>query len=321
MEGGDKWKILFFGGTGYIGKYMVRASVALGHPTTVYARPLSSDSIPPTNLHLRDELEAIGVTIVEGELEEHEKMVSAMREADVVISALPYPLVPAQLKIIQAIKHAGNIKRFLPSDFGVEEDRITALPPFQAFLDKKKCIRRATEAAGIPYTYVSANCFGAYFINYLLHPSEQRNDVLIFGTGDGKVVLNYEEDIARYTIKVACDPRACNRVVIYRLPKNILSQIELTSLWEKKTGRTLERVHIPEEEIVKLSQTLPDPQNIPLSIIHSVFVKGDLMSYELKEDDIEVSRLYPDMDYTSIDQLLDIFLTGNPPPPACAAFA
>lgn len=46
----------------------------------------------------------------QGELEEHEKMLSAMREVDVVISALPFPLVPAQLKIIQAIRAAGNIK-------------------------------------------------------------------------------------------------------------------------------------------------------------------------------------------------------------------
>lgn len=56
----------------------------------------------------------------QGELEEHEKMLSAMREVDVVISALPFPLVPAQLKIIQAIKEAGNIKVMnLPSSLTI----------------------------------------------------------------------------------------------------------------------------------------------------------------------------------------------------------
>ncbi|KAK4770799.1 hypothetical protein SAY87_031331 [Trapa incisa] len=321
MEGDNKWKILFFGGTGYIGKFMVRASVSLGHPTFVYARPLSTHGISPANAKLRDEFRGIGVTVLEGELEEHEKMVSAMREVDVVISTLPYPLVPAQLKIIQAIKAAGNIKRFLPSEFGCEEDRITALPPFQAFLDKKKCIRRAIEAAGIPYTYVSANCYGAYFINILLRPYEHKETVIVYGTGDAKSVFNYEEDIARYTIRVSCDPRACNRIAIYRLPKNVISQNELISLWEMKTGRSLKRVHVSEEELVELSQTLPDPENIPVSIIHSILVKGDLMRYDLKEDDFEVSTMYLNMDYTSIDQLLDIFLTGNPPPPTIAAFA
>jgi hypothetical protein len=43
-------------------------------------------------------------------VEEHEKIVSALREVDVVISALAYPQVFDQLKIIDAIKVAGNIK-------------------------------------------------------------------------------------------------------------------------------------------------------------------------------------------------------------------
>lgn len=66
MEEGKKWKILFFGGTGYIGKHMVRASVGLGHPTFVYARPLSPHgSTPPANAKLHDEFRGIGVTVLE----------------------------------------------------------------------------------------------------------------------------------------------------------------------------------------------------------------------------------------------------------------
>ena len=64
---------------------------------------------------------------------------------------------------------------------------MTALPPFQEFLDKKKIIRRAVEAAGIPYTFVSANCFGAYFVNYLLHPHDNSNDTItVYGSGLAK---------------------------------------------------------------------------------------------------------------------------------------
>lgn len=68
-------------------------------------------------------------------------------------------------------------------------------------------------------------------------------------------VLNFEEDIGIYTIKVATDPRACNRVVLYRPSTNIISQLELISLWEKKTGRTFKKIHVPEEEIVFLSKS------------------------------------------------------------------
>lgn len=47
---------------------------------------------------------------LQGELEEHEKLVAVMKEVDVVISALAYPQVLDQFKILEAIKAAGNIK-------------------------------------------------------------------------------------------------------------------------------------------------------------------------------------------------------------------
>ncbi|CAA2942556.1 eugenol synthase 1-like [Olea europaea subsp. europaea] len=349
-------KILIIGGTGYIGSYMVKASIKLGHPTYVYSRPNSSKK------ESLNEFESMGALIVKGELQDHEKLVSVIREVDVVISAVAYPQVLDQLNIIEAIKVAGGIKRFLPSDFGCEEDRISVLPPFQAFLDKKKKIRRAIEQANIPYTFVSANCFGAYFINYLLHPHELKEEITVYGSGQAKgpnkciqytyqlillsllfhsiqsistfvhqknsffphvlyvqAVLNFEEDIGIYTIKVATDPRACNRVVLYRPPTNIISQLELISLWEKKTGRTFKKIHVPEEKIVTLSKTLPDPNNIPVSILHSVFIKGVTMNFDLGENDIEASLLYPDIKFTTVDDLLDVFLR-NPPKPASAAF-
>ena len=76
--------------------------------------------------------------------------------------------------------------RFLPSDFGCEENRVTPLPPFQDFLDKKKKIRRVIEEIGIPYTFVSANCFGAYFVNILLRPHEKQDDIVVYGSGKAK---------------------------------------------------------------------------------------------------------------------------------------
>lgn len=78
------------------------------------------------------------------------------------------------------------MQRFLPSDFGVEEDKVHPLPPFQAFLDRKIKIRREIEAARIPYTFVSANCFGAYFVNFLLRPHEKNKDIAVYGNGETK---------------------------------------------------------------------------------------------------------------------------------------
>lgn len=57
-------KILIFGGTGYIGKYMVKASVSFGYKTFVYTRPISEETTP-SKLELINEFRAIGVTIIQ----------------------------------------------------------------------------------------------------------------------------------------------------------------------------------------------------------------------------------------------------------------
>ncbi|XP_027153042.1 isoeugenol synthase 1-like [Coffea eugenioides] len=313
-----KSKILIFAATGYLGKYMVNASVSLGHPTYVYIRPVkpTTDS---TKLQLLKEFESMGVTIFQGELDEHEKLVSVLRQVDVVISTLAVPQHLEQFKIINAMKEAGNIKRFVPSEFGNEVDRVSGLPPFEALLDNKRKVRRAIEAAGIPFTYVSANSFAAYFVDYLLHPHQKTDEVTVYGSGEAKAVLNYEEDVAIYTIRAATDPRVEKRVIIYRPPKNIVSQLDLISSWEKKTGRTMKITHLPEEEVVKLTETLPVPDNISVAILHNIYIKGDQTSFELTENDLEASKLYPDHNYTSVDDLLNRCLV-DPPKPKLAAF-
>lgn len=314
MARNDSSKVLIFGGSGYIGSYIVRASIKLGHPTYVYSRPNS------TKADLLNEFQSLGVKIVKGELDEHEKLVSVLKEVDVVISVLAYPQVLDQFKIIDAIKNAGNIKRFLPSDFGVEEDSITVLPPFQTFLNKKKMIRRAIEEAGIPFTFVSANCYAGYFVNLLLHPNEKGKDITVYGNGHAKVVLNYEEDVGFYTIRVATDPRARNRVVVYRPSTNIISQLELISLWKKKTSEEPRIVHVSEEELVAFSKTFPEPENIKVCILHSIFVKGDTTNFNLEEKKcLEASKMYPDLKFRTIEEILDVFMQ-NPPKPYLAAF-
>lgn len=60
-----------------------------------------------------------------------------------------------------------------------------------------------------------------------------------------------EEDIANYTIKAVNDPRTLNKILFVRPPGNILCFNEIVSLWEKKIGKTLEKVHVPEDQLLK----------------------------------------------------------------------
>lgn len=144
-----------------------------------------------------------------------------------------------------------------------------------------------------------------------------------------------EDDIGTYTIKAVDDPRTLNKILYMRPPNNSLSQNELISLWEKKTGKTFERVYVPEEEVVKKIQGIcwslfyfiffsfsfccyivsllfaesPFPLNIMLDVGYCAYVKGDHTGFEIDPSvGVEASQLYPDVEYTMVNELLNRFL-------------
>ncbi|XP_048332430.2 phenylcoumaran benzylic ether reductase Betv6 [Ziziphus jujuba] len=305
-----KSKILIIGGTGYIGKFIVEASTKEGHPTFALVRESSLSD--PVKGKLIDNFKNLGVTLLYGDLYDHESLVKAIKQVDVVISTVGHLQLADQVKIIAAIKEAGNVKRFFPSEFGNDVDRVHAVEPAKSAFAIKAQIRRAVEAEGIPHTFVSCNCFAGYFLPTLVQPgvsAPPRDKVIILGDGNPKAIFNNEDDIGTYTIKAADDPRTLNKVLYIRPPKNTYSFNELVALWEKKIGKTLEKTYVSEEQLLKDIQEAPVPINVVLAINHSVFVKGDHTNFEIEPSfGVEASELYPDVKYTTVEEYLDQFV-------------
>ncbi|KAK7406726.1 hypothetical protein VNO78_08356 [Psophocarpus tetragonolobus] len=305
-----KSKILVLGGTGYIGKFIVKASVQAGHPT--YALVRESTASHPAKSKLIETFKTSGVTILYGDITDHDSLVKAIKHVDVVISAVGGHQTDDQVKLIAAIKQAGNIKKFFPSEFGVDVDRHNAVGPAKDLFDKKLKIRKATEAAGIPYTYICSNAFAGYFLPNLLQPdlkAPPRDKVVLFGDGNVKGVYVKEEDVATYTIKAVDDPKTLNKSLFMKPPANVLSPNEVVSLWENKIKSTLEKTYIPEDQLLKNIQESPFPANFMLAICHSVMIKGDCTAHEIDPSSgVEASELYPEVKYTTVDQYLNAFV-------------
>ncbi|KAG5543185.1 hypothetical protein RHGRI_016062 [Rhododendron griersonianum] len=385
----EKSKILIIGGTGYIGKFIVEASAKSGHPTFVLVR--ESTVSDPAKAKLIDGFKSSGVTLLHGDVNDHVSLVKAIKQVDVVISAVGSLQILDQTKIIAAIKEVGHIKRFFPSEFGNDVDHVNAVEPAKTAFALKAQIRRAIEAEGIPYTYVPSNFFAGYFLPTLAQPglsAPPRDKVTIPGDGNPKGILesddmkglgsyngslsecsnninseadfvsspgksrdakhiaaskntvfrttepnqlkaivlilhkciifpscidlsvfNEEHDIGTYTIKAVDDPRTLNKILYIKPPKNTYSFNELVSLWEKKIGKTLERIYVPEHEVLKQIQESPIPFNVIFAISHSVFVKGDQTNFVIEPSfGVEASELYPDVKYTTVEEYLDQFV-------------
>ncbi|KAL5836806.1 hypothetical protein ACOSQ3_013975 [Xanthoceras sorbifolium] len=137
-----------------------------------------------------------------------------------------------QLKLLDSIKEAGNVKRFLPSEFGTDP----------ATMENAKAI----EEGGIPFTYVYANCFRILtypdcILTYrdciladlggLCQPSQilpSKDHVVLLGDGN-------------YTL---------NKSLNIRPPKNILYQRQVVQVWKKFIGKELQKSFISKEEFL-----------------------------------------------------------------------
>lgn len=64
-------------------------------------------------------------------------------------------------------------------------------------------------------------------------------------------VFNAEDDIATYTIRAVDDPRTSNKILYTKSSFNIISFHNLVSFWLKKIEKTLERIHVQEEQLLK----------------------------------------------------------------------
>ncbi|GAY51550.1 hypothetical protein CUMW_135030 [Citrus unshiu] len=193
---------------------------------------------------------------MQGDVLNHGSLVKAIKQVDVVISTVGHTLLADQVKIIAAIKEAGNVKRFFPSEFGNDVDRVNAVEPAKSAFVTKAKIRRAVEAEGIPYTYVASNFFAGYFLPNLSQPG------------------------------ATAPPRD-----------------------KRKIGKTLQRVYVPEEQVLKNIQEAAPPVNVILSIQHSAFVKGDQTNFQIEPSfGVEASQLYPDVKYTTVDEYLSQFV-------------
>jgi len=183
-------RILIIGGTGSIGRYVAKASIANGHPTFVLVRDSTASN--PEKAQLLESFKASGITLLHGSLDNYASLLEAIKLVDVVICTVGAAQIADQFNIISAIKEVGSIKRFLPSEFGNVVEKEIGLDPVKSMYQLKAKVRRTIEAEGIPHTYISSNYFAGHFIPSLGQSgltAPPRDKVVILGDGNAKACL------------------------------------------------------------------------------------------------------------------------------------
>lgn len=114
-------KILIIGATGWLGSAIVDAFQGTPHQLKAFIRPENLNN--PEKAASLDKLRHGGIQLVSGDLHKKEDLVAALKDIDVCICCLGIFQGAEQLPVIQALKEVGTVKRFIPSDFGMDYRR------------------------------------------------------------------------------------------------------------------------------------------------------------------------------------------------------
>ncbi|XP_072990603.1 leucoanthocyanidin reductase-like [Typha latifolia] len=311
LLGSGSGSALVVGATGYIGRFVAEACLDSGRTTYILVR---AGGTCPVRVAAIEALREKGAIVIEGSVKGKDVIERKLREhnIEVVISVMGGPNILDQLSLIDAIKSVGTVKRFLPSEFGHDIDKANPVEPGLSFYYEKRKVRRAIEAAGIPYTYICCNSIAGwpYFDN--THPSEispPLDRFQIYGDGNVRAFFVAGSDIGMFTIKAAYDSRTVNKTVHFRPDCNLLNMNEMASLWESKIGRTLPRVTLTEEDLLAMAGENCIPASIVAALTHDIFINGCQTNFPIDDHkDIEIGTLYPDASFRTVDECFDDYV-------------
>lgn len=235
-------------GAGELGMSVLRglsrqAAAVGGASVSVLLRPSAIASSDPAKRADVDELTALAVEIVPGDLATSSvaDLADLFRRFDTVVSCVGFASGPgAQLKLAQAVL-AADVRRYVPWQFGVDYDVIgrgSAQDLFDEQLDVRDLLRAQH---GTEWIIVSTGMF----TSFLFEPSFGvvdlvRPAVRALGGWETEVTVTTPDDIGTLTAEVLfAEPRIANSVIY--VAGDTISYARLAGIVEDFIGREVER--------------------------------------------------------------------------------
>ncbi|KAJ2959346.1 hypothetical protein NQZ79_g5132 [Umbelopsis isabellina] len=288
-------KILIIGATGWLGSAIVDAFQGTPHQLRAFIRPENLNN--PEKAASLDRLKSRGIQLIPGDLSKKEDLVAALKDIDVCICCLGIFQGAEQLPVVEALKEVGTVKRFIPSDFGMDYRRD---PHDFDMTEKGIIVHNAMFEAGIPYTIIDNGPFMEVGLGKLLDWSQpapvtlDTTTIRRWGDGNVEIVTNALPDIARYVVRIVEDPNTINKRIM--LDGHPTTQNQLLDLWESLTGKKLERKRTDEEELQAMIDQAEGFKQFPLKLARCGFFRNGFVR---SEDYLSSSELYPDLHKTT----------------------
>jgi hypothetical protein len=271
----------------------------------------------PANIALKER----GIQLRALDLEASEdSMVTALKDLDILISAIGPRDQLAQIPLVAAVKKAG-VKRFVPCGFapvmpvGVHRSR-----------DQKEEVYKLVKRLHIPYTIIDVGWWYQFSLPEL--PSGKINYAVAIATqsipGNGNVLsaLTDLRDVGKYVARVIKDERTLNAMVF--VYNELWTSNRVYDVVERLSGEKVVRKYTSAEEYeqriveadAKLNENPEDfvarAQKVLAQYDLSVGIRGEnTPEYAKYLGYLDGKRLYPDIKFIPFESYFQEVLSGK----------
>jgi len=196
-----------------------------------------------------EEHKAHGATVHQVNFHDMNDLKKALEGVHVLISALNGPaLMDEQMKLVEAAKSA-KVKRFIPSEFGID----SSLNHPEPFAQAKMTVQKAVKNSGMEYTFFynglfMDNTFLPWF-GFDLH----KHTIKIMGEGKSLASFMHRCDVAKYVVESVLHPeKSCNKELRFEAEHCSLTHVvDMLKKMDTFKGKDLKVEHIKKEEVMK----------------------------------------------------------------------
>ncbi|KAI1638368.1 hypothetical protein F4809DRAFT_600540 [Biscogniauxia mediterranea] len=235
--------VVVVGGSGNLGKPVVDELVKAGFQVTVFTRENSSATFPA------------GVNSKKVNYESVDSLKSALEGQDAVVSTIATVAIGGQYPLVDAAV-AAKVKRFIPSEFGVNTRILGDLPIGKILQGKIKTLdyidAKSKENPDFTWTGIST---GLFFDWGLLHGSvgydKKTRTATIYDSGNEPVQVSNLPFIGRAVAAILSNPsKTANKYLT--IASFNPTQNEILDILEKETGEKWKVTHATTAEAEKV---------------------------------------------------------------------
>ncbi|AEO63707.1 ad2177a1-5537-42ab-806c-77fb2e0bcbd6 [Thermothielavioides terrestris] len=247
-------KILVFGGTGTIGRYITSALLR-AKPSFQQIVLFTSPNGAKEKAQQLERWKAQGLSVIVGDLTSEADVTAAYSGVDTVISAVGRGGLQHQIELLRLAEASESVKWFLPSEFGTDIEHNDKSPnerPHQLKLQVRKYIRENLKRVQVtyvvtgPYFDMWVDAAPGYEIVGGFFP--EKKQAYVAEDGNGKIGFCTMSDVGKFVVATLKSPEVSFGKAL-KVQSFVVTPNEVLAEYERQTGSKWAVTRTPLDEI------------------------------------------------------------------------